>query len=279
MKITLAKSAGFCLGVKRALSIAHDIAKTNDKVYMLGDIVHNEDVVRDIKAIGIKKAKKLTRCTKKTLLIRAHGIPLKIRERAQKLGYHIVDATCPMVEEIHKIAIAMESQGFPVIVIGDKKHDEVKGIVGQLRYKALVLEDTKDIPVKKLKSFSKAAVVVQSTQNTENVSEIIAVLKTLIKDIRFFNTICKPTRTRQDEIRKLAKANETIIIIGSKTSANTKRLYQISKSLNRRTYWVQSADGLKKSWFKGVKTVGVDSGASTPDSTTNSVINQIRSYP
>lgn len=271
MKINLAKSAGFCFGVKRALEIAHKTIALGEPVFMLGDIVHNEDVIRKIEKAGIKKIRKLKSGQDKILLIRAHGTSKSTMEEAKKLGYQIVDATCPMVKDIHRIAAEQENKGYKIIIIGDKKHDEVQGIIGQLNKKAIVIDALKHIP-KTIKRIKKTAVVVQSTQNQEKVLEIVSALKKRIKDLQFFNTICKPTRTKQDEIKIMPKANDVMIIIGSKTSANTKRLYEISKSINEHSYWVQSKKEINPKWFKGMNSVGVTAGASTPDEITQEVI-------
>ena len=276
MKINLAKSAGFCFGVKRAIETAFNMIQSGQNVYMLGDIVHNEDVVKKIEAAGIKKIKKLTPVTNKTLLIRAHGISLNTIKKAHLLGYKVIDATCPMVKEIHKIAAEMEKKGYKIIIIGDKNHDEVLGIIGQLQHKALVIDSTTPLPIKNIKKIEKAAIVVQSTQNVEKTLKTLEVLKQNIKDLEFFNTICKPTRMKQQDLRKMPLVNDVMIIIGSKTSANTRRLYEISKSLNEHSFWVQSQDDLKKEWFKNSKNVGVTAGASTPDETTQSIIQHIK---
>lgn len=277
MKINVAKSAGFCFGVKRALEIALDTTKSGTKVEMLGDIVHNEYVVREIREAGVKKIKRLGKGTNKILLIRAHGASEEIYEKASKLGYTIVDATCPMVKEIHKIARTSKKEGCEIIIIGDKMHDEIRGIVGQLRGKAIVIDSIKRIPLTKVKRFKKACVVVQSTQNLEKTLAIVEVLKRHIKELKFFDTICKPTRTKQKEIKAMPLKNDVMIIIGSKTSANTKRLYQISKSLNKRSYWIQSRDEVKPEWFQNAQSVGVMAGASTPGYTTKSIIEYTQS--
>src|SRR4030042_3542814 len=140
MKINLAKSAGFCFGVKRALNIALEAIKSGAKIEMLGDIVHNEDVVREINRSGIKKLKRLGEGKNKILLIRAHGAPIKTFIKALRLGYKILDATCPMVKEMHRIVVEMEKKGFKIIIIGDKKHDEVYGIIGQLNKEAIIID-------------------------------------------------------------------------------------------------------------------------------------------
>jgi 4-hydroxy-3-methylbut-2-en-1-yl diphosphate reductase len=272
MKVNLAKSAGFCFGVKRALKIALLTAKSPKEVFMLGEIVHNEDVVRLIEKSGIRKISKLIPGKDKILLIRAHGACQKTIRQAVRLGFTIVNATCPMVKEIHKIARDMEEKGFHIIVIGDKLHDEVRGIIGQLKTKALIIEDTEKPPLREIKKIKKAAVVVQSTQDLEKVLKLADILKRNIKELQVFNTVCMPTRIKQTEIKSMPAKNDAMIVIGSKTSANTKRLYKISKSLNKRTYWVSSEKEISPSWFKSCRSVGVTAGASTPDTTIDKVV-------
>lgn len=276
MKINLAKSAGFCFGVKRALDIAFQTAEKQNPAYMLGDIVHNEDVIRKIEKAGIKKITRLSRGKDKTLLIRAHGSAKNVIEKARLLGYKITDATCPMVKEIHKIAKDMEKKGYKIIIIGDKKHDEVRGILGQLKNKTIIIDGYEAIPLKKIKGIKKAAILAQSTQNLEKCLKIFKALKPYISEAKFFNTICRPTRIKQQEARTLPLENDVVIIIGSKTSANTRRLFEIAKGLNPRTYWVQSKKEIGRAWFKNAKNVGITAGASTPDSTTQEVAEYIK---
>lgn len=277
MKINTAKSAGFCFGVKRALNIAKKTAQEKNEIYMLGDIVHNEDVVKEIKKLGIKRIEKLRQNGKnRILLVRAHGENEAIIQKARIAGYTIVDATCPMVKEIHRIAKEMEKKGYTILIIGDKFHDEVRGIIGQLKTKALVIEKPYNLPLNKIKKIKKICVLTQSTQNLENVDEIVDKIRGCCEKLKFFNTICKPTSIKQREIKSMPLSNDVMIIIGSKASANTKRLYEISKSLNKRSYWVQSKKGIKASYFKGAKNTGITSGASTPDSTTRMIIGHIR---
>jgi 4-hydroxy-3-methylbut-2-en-1-yl diphosphate reductase len=278
MKINLAKSAGFCSGVERAINIALETARTHKNVVMLGDIVHNEDVVKRINQCGIKTISRLQKDKNKTLLIRAHGASLATLKKAHSLGYKVVDATCPMVKSIHKIARKYEESGAHVIVIGDKKHDEVLGIIGQLKAPAIIIEDLKDIKPSILKKIKKAAVVVQSTQNIEKTLKIVKRLKLLIKELKFCNTICRPTSLKQEEIRQMPKINDVMVIIGSKSSANTKRLYQIAKALNKKSYWIQSKADLKRNWFKGTNSVGVTAGASTPNETIKEVVDAIGAW-
>jgi (E)-4-hydroxy-3-methyl-but-2-enyl pyrophosphate reductase len=277
MKIHLAKSAGFCFGVRRAIDIALETAKAHRPVVMLGDIVHNDDVIRMITQAGIKKIKALGPVRGQILLVRAHGTAVSTYRWAERLGYKVIDATCPMVKEIHKIAVDMEEKGYPVIVIGDKKHDEVHGILGQLKHKAIVVDGTTLPPaVRRLK---KAAVVVQSTQNLNKVEELAKELARIIPDIKFFNTVCGPTRAKQAEIRSLPLDNDVVIIIGSKRSANTRRLLEIAQSINPKSYLVENRLDMRPEWFRGAASVGVTAGASTPDSTTNDVIAFLNNLP
>jgi 4-hydroxy-3-methylbut-2-enyl diphosphate reductase len=236
MQINLAKSAGFCFGVKKAIAMAIATAKSRQSVFMLGDIVHNEKVVSQIRDIGIKKINRLTEGKGRTLLIRAHGSSQHTLKQALKLGYRVIDATCPMVKEIHKIARQLEDTGHKVIIIGDKRHDEVQGIVGQLKNPAIVIDSLENLRPEKLKKIRKAGIVVQSTQNIDKVLAILKLLRRNIPELTFHNTICNPTRIKQNEIKTMPLENSVMIIIGSKTSANTKRIYEISKSLNPHSY-------------------------------------------
>jgi 4-hydroxy-3-methylbut-2-en-1-yl diphosphate reductase len=276
MKIEVAKSAGFCIGVKKALEIAKNSVKNNQQICMLGDIVHNEKVIKDMKRLGIKKINKLSAGKNKTILIRAHGASKATYKKAKKHGYKIIDATCPMVKEIHKIAQTQEEKGYKIIVIGDKNHDEVKGIVGQLNKEAIILSPNMTTRPQQFKNIKKAAVVTQSTQNIEKVKKVITKINKYIPDLKFINTICGPTQQKQNEIKDIAKNNEIVLIIGSKISANTKRLYQISKNINQRTHWIEDENGIKPNWLNDVGSVGIAAGASTPENIINSTIKTIK---
>lgn len=276
MKIHLAKSAGFCFGVRKAINIALETAKTKKPIFMLGDIVHNETVVRQIQKTGIKKINRLSCGEGKTLLIRAHGCSKRTLQKAKKLGYAIIDATCPMVKEIHKIADSLENKGYRIIIIGDKLHDEVQGIAGQLKSKAVIIDKPENIPEALIKKIKRAGVIVQSTQNLDNVEQILDVLRKYIPQLIFQNTICNPTRIKQNEVKSMPLENDLMIIIGSKTSANTKRIYEIAKPLNKNSYWINSAKEIRKAWLKNVQNVGITAGASTPESTINEVIRRIK---
>jgi len=276
IKINLAKSAGFCFGVRRAITIALKTTAKHKDVRMLGDIVHNEDVIAMMEKTGVKKIRTLRKNRGQTLVIRAHGLSASVFKHAQKLGYIVVDATCPMVKEIHRIARRMEQEKRRIIIIGDKKHDEVRGIKGQLKTKAFVVSSVGAAARLPFPGIKKAAVVVQSTQDEENALSILQLIASKVRDLKFFNTICAPTRVKQAEIKAIPLKNDVAIIIGSGASANTRRLFEIARKLNPRTYWVRSAKDIRPRWLKGISSIGITTGASTPDSTTQQVIARLQ---
>jgi 4-hydroxy-3-methylbut-2-en-1-yl diphosphate reductase len=272
MKITVAPSAGFCFGVRRAIRTALDTARQGVRVEMLGDIVHNEDVVSQVEAAGVRKVDELGDGRGKTLLIRAHGAAKQIVEDAQQRGYSIVDATCPMVKEIHTIVEDFHKRGLRVIIIGDADHEEVQGIRGQIDAPVIIIDSAEHIPREDLKNVERAGVVVQSTQKAENVRAIVDELQPHFKELEVCNTICKATTTRQQEIKTLPKGCDVVLVIGSRSSANTRRLYEIARELNSRSYWIQSRDDIDLAWFAGAATVCITAGASTPQETIDDVV-------
>lgn len=276
MIIRLAHSAGFCFGVKRAIETALQTARSRKQVVMQGDIVHNEEVIRQIRRQGIKKISDLKNGKGKVFLVRAHGMSAKKLHQIKTAGFEIVDATCPMVKEIHRIAQGLERDKRTIIIIGDPRHDEVLGIAGQLKNKAHILNPDKPIPWARFKKIKRAGVIVQSTQNIDTVHTVISALRSRINDLVFKNTICGPTRTKQKEIKILPLKNDCMIIIGSKTSANTKRLFEIARLLNPNSHLIQNVSDLKKSWFKNASSVGVTAGASTPKEITLKVLRRLK---
>jgi len=274
LKITRAKSAGFCFGVRRAVHTALETCQNTHKpVHMLGDIVHNERVVAQLREAGIRVVKSLDEVDDGVLLIRAHGAEPATYEEAKTRSLQIVDATCPLVKEIHERARELHAAGYPLLVIGDHGHDEVKGIAAQVP-DAIVVSTPEE--VRSLgRKFRRIGVVAQSTQDLDNVRAIVSELIPICIEIRFVNTICYPTAKHQMEIRAMPLENDVMIVVGSFTSANTKRMTQISRGLNPRTYQVTGADDLCADWFSGVNTVGIHAGASTPDSVVEEVIARI----
>jgi 4-hydroxy-3-methylbut-2-enyl diphosphate reductase len=275
MKITLAKSAGFCFGVRHAVTTALETSTGSpNPVQMLGDIVHNERVVHQLDAAGIQVISSLDEAREGILVIRAHGAEPPTYKEARLRGLNIVDATCPLVTEIHQRVRELHADGYRVLVIGDHGHDEVKGIAAQVA-DALIVSSPNEVRMLNRK-FRRLGVVVQSTQNVDNVKAIIAELIPLCVEIRFINTICYPTTKHQREIRTMPLENDVMIIVGSFTSANTKRMTEIARGLNPRSHQVTEAEDIAPEWFAGAVTVGVHAGASTPDSVIREVIERIQ---
>ena len=274
MKIFLAKDSGYCFGVRDAVNLAYKTVDKEGEVYMLGTIVHNEKVVEDLDAAGAKVVDSLDDIpADASVLFRAHGTSPSIWEKARQKNINIIDATCPLVTEIHQDIQELDKEGRKCIIIGDHGHDEVIGIASQVKNPIIIANKDEALKLKKIK---KAGIVSQSTQMIENVREIINILVGKVYDLRFVNTICFPTRRNHDQIKDLAVICDVMIIIGSFTSANSKRLTQLSKERNERSYQVKSALDLKNIWFKECKAVGISAGASTPDDIINEVIKEIK---
>lgn len=278
-EIIVARSAGQCFGVKRAFNIAMEAAQDEDAVVMLGDIVHNEHVVERIDQAGVKVVRDLEKTDGKgTLLVRAHGAAPDVYSRARERGFKILDATCPLVHEIHQVAREMASEGYRLIVIGDHGHDEVVGITGQVE-DAIVLAGPAEVAERVPPRLRKAGVVVQSTQNIENVQKILFELLPRVRELRYVDTICGPTKTHQRDIRDLPGRCDVMVIVGSFTSANTCRLTEISRGKNPSSYQVEDASGLDPAWFGNAKVIGVSAGASTPDWIIDEVVQALEALP
>tara|TARA_B100001109_G_scaffold150717_1_gene122533 strand:- start:464 stop:1327 length:864 start_codon:yes stop_codon:yes gene_type:complete len=275
VKILVAKDAGYCFGVRDAVNLAKKSGQDYEAVYMLGDIVHNERVVSDLEKSGSVVVNSVDDIPEdKPVLFRAHGTDPKIWKDAQKKKLNIIDATCPLVTEIHEEIKILESENRKTIIIGDHGHDEVMGIAAQVK-NPIIISNVEE--AQKIGRLRKAGVVSQSTQMIENVQEIINVLMEKVYDLRFVNTICYPTRKNHTQVKELANISDMMIIIGSFTSANSKRLTEISKIRNKNSYQVVDENDIKREWFKDVETIGVSAGASTPDNIIKKVIEKIHS--
>ena len=275
MKILLAKDAGYCFGVRDAVSLAYETAEKEGEVFMLGDIVHNENVVEELEEAGVKVVNILDKVQdNKPILFRAHGTVPDVWKESKMREMEVVDATCPLVTEIHEEVKKLHSENRKIIIIGDHGHDEVNGIKEQVENAIVVANPEEAMQLRKIK---KAGVVSQSTQMIENVQEIINILMTKVFDLRFVNTICFPTRRNHEQIKNLSEICDIMIVIGSFTSANSKRLTELAKMRNERTFQVTSAEDLEIDWFQNSDTVGVSAGASTPDNIINQVLDKIKS--
>lgn len=260
--IKVAKDAGYCFGVRDAVQMAYDAAKAHGTVYMLGDIVHNEQVVRDLAAEGATVVSSIEEIPDNAVvLFRAHGTAEEVWKEVKERGIQVIDATCPLVREIHDEVRRISEDGRQVIIIGDHGHDEVVGIASQVAHPIIIASPEEAQELRKMK---KAAVVCQSTQMIENVQAIINILMTKTFDLHFVNTICFPTKRNHEQIKQMAEESDVMIIIGSFTSANSKRLTQLALERNPRSYQVTCGADVKAEWFVGARSIGISAGASTP---------------
>ncbi len=273
LRISVAKDAGFCFGVRDAIDKARETARDHGKVYMLGDIVHNERVVADLEQENVQVVSSLDDVKDAPVLFRAHGTVPELWEAAREKGLKIVDATCPLVHEIHDEIRKLHTEGRKIIIIGDHGHDEVVAIQAQIPDAVVVATPDE---AQSLARHKQGGVVSQSTQMIENVHEIIGILMMKIFDLRFVNTICFPTRRNQEQIRDLAHNSDVMIVIGSYTSANTKRLVEVAGGINPRTYQVEAAGDVNPDWFSDSRSVGVSAGASTPDDLIDEVVDHLK---
>ncbi|HRY82880.1 MAG TPA: 4-hydroxy-3-methylbut-2-enyl diphosphate reductase [Candidatus Moranbacteria bacterium] len=271
MKINLSQFAGFCSGVERAYEIvsALDISKVKKPIYILGSLVHNPEVIRRVEKKGIKKIdyKKLLHSKVGeigTLIITAHGVGPEVFEIAKKKKIEIIDTTCPKVAKVQRLAQVFSKRKYKIILIGDKGHKEVEGINSWGEKKAKIISSKKDLGKLKFSKNEKIAVISQTTQDIDFFEKAGKFIKKKNSKAEIFSTICYTTHDRQEEIKKMAEKNEAVIVIGSKESANSTRLFEIAKEKNPKTYSVENAGQLKKTWFWGTKKVFITAGASTP---------------
>lgn len=279
MKIVLAKSSGFCFGVRNAYNeIKRHHKKYSKPVRILGDLVHNSSVIAEIEGWGIKKNPDWTTIKKGTLIIPAHGCsPALLRELKAK-GLAVVNTTCPKVAKVIAEARLAKFKKRTVLILGDKKHTEVQAINGAADNQGVVFSNFKEYK-KAIKNHQGKRLTFIS-QTTQDVSLFRKIAKDLAKkgDVRIVDTICRATYDRQAEVTRLAKRMDTMIIAGSPTSANSKRLYEISHTLNPRTHFIDTEEDLCKKWLKRDDTVGVATGASTPAGVINKIIETLTSY-
>lgn len=260
-KIKIADKSGFCFGVRRAISLAEKTADLHKKVYTLGPVIHNPQEVERLEKRGIKTLKNPKRVKEGVIILRTHGIPRQLhKELKKKKDIEIIDATCPFVKRAQDIVKELSGRGEAIVIVGEKVHPEVVALVSYGNGNCAVVENLKE--AKKLKISGCVNIVSQTTQTPENFDSIVKYLKKRYK-IKVFNTICRATFDRQSSAEKLAGTAELMIVIGGKNSGNTTRLAEICCAKTK-TYHIETAGDLKKSWFKGKNTIGLTAGASTP---------------
>ena len=291
MEITVAKSAGFCFGVKRAVSLVYEETEKREAgemrerpVYTIGPIIHNEIVVNDLRNKGVRVlGDDLKRVEDgeppepgSTVIIRSHGIPKEMHEKLSRQGLHVVDATCPFVRKIHDIVDEKSREGCAIVIIGDPSHPEVIGIRGWAGSECYVVMTSDDI--RNLKDIKKdrLCIVAQTTFNFRKFQELVEIIGKLGYDVVVMNTICNATRERQIEAMELAGSSDVMLVIGGHNSSNTQKLFDICRSQCGRTWFVSDPDDLRDIHFEARDKVGITAGASTPNTIIQEVSQHVR---
>jgi len=261
VEIRKAKVQGFCFGVAITVKKAEEAIGSRSDVTTLGHVVHNPQMVESLEQRGLRNAGSVDEVESGALFVRAHGLPVEVFEKAAEKGLEVIDATCPMVTKIHVQAERLKDDGYKIIVVGDPKHPEVKGTLSHVPG-AWCIETVEDI--EKLPRSSKVGVVVQSTYSRERFTDIVKALSEKYYEVRAVNTICTDTNNRQTEALRLAGEVEVMVVVGGKTSANTKHLAELAETHGARSYHIEGPDELRAEWFDGIAVTGLMSGASTP---------------
>ena len=271
--IRIAESAGFCFGVKRAVQLVHDCIDERDKgvsgpIYTLGPIIHNEYVVRDMENHGVvtlRDESELGGISEGTVVLRSHGVTRDVYEGLRSSGVRAADATCPFVKKIHRIVQEESAKGKQIVIIGDPKHPEVIGTMGWSETPCIVVSEKEEAASLRVPENTGLCIVAQTTFNLEKFKELVEIIQNLGYDIEVLNTICNATSMRQTEARALAGEVDIMLVLGSGTSSNTRKLYEICKERCANTYYIQSLDDLNAIHFQSDSCVGITAGASTPN--------------
>ncbi|NPV52321.1 MAG: bifunctional 4-hydroxy-3-methylbut-2-enyl diphosphate reductase/30S ribosomal protein S1 [Firmicutes bacterium] len=274
MDIILCEHAGFCYGVRRAIDITLAAVRSCGKAYTLGPLVHNPQAVKWLEASGIGVCDSLEACGDGTLVIPSHGLPPRIIDSAKEKGLRVVDATCPHVRRAQQLAWRAARDGYQVLVIGDKGHSEVEGLLGWAGPQAVVAQDVDDLGRAEISS--RVAIVVQTTQSLDVLRSIADVILGRARELVIYNTICGATEERQNAARDLMSRVDAMIVIGGRASANTRRLWEVCNASGGRAYWIQDAGELDAALFRDVKAVGITAGASTPNWVIEEVVRKMK---
>lgn len=270
MEVIVAKTAGFCFGVERAVNKVYEqIEKTSQPIYTYGPIIHNEEVVKDLEAKGVKliaDRKELEALTEGegVIIIRSHGVSREVYEIAEKKGLTIVDATCPFVKKIHRLVERECAAGNQVVIIGNEQHPEVEGIKGWGDAHTVVIQTPEEVEDFVPKAGAKLSIVSQTTFNYNNFKELVEKFFKKGYDILVLNTICNATQERQVEAKEIASKVDAMIVIGGKSSSNTQKLYEICLKECKHTYYIQTLGDFDPESVNSVRNVGITAGASTP---------------
>ncbi len=278
MEVITASTAGFCFGVKRAVEKVYEKAADNTcgkKIYTYGPIIHNEEVVKDLENKGIhviNTKEELAELKNAVVIIRSHGVSKDVYELLEDINAEVVDATCPFVKKIHKIVREESEKGRIIIIIGNKKHPEVEGIMGWSSTDTYVIETPEQAEELSLSEGTKICIVSQTTFNYSKFNNIVAKIAEKSYDNNVMNTICSATHERQSEAKAVAAKADVMLVIGGKHSSNTQKLFEICKYECNHTYYIQTVDDIDKSWFQDCNVVGITAGASTP----NNIIEEVK---
>lgn len=273
MKVVVARHAGVCYGVERALKLADEAAAAGGDVATLGPLIHNPQAVEALQEKGVGVAHSLDDVDGGTLVIRSHGVDPAVIAAAEAKGLTVIDATCPFVRAAHTCAADLAAQGYGVVIVGESDHPEVEGILAHAGGDAIIVQHASDLPARL--PGRRIGVVVQTTQPPSALKEVVDVLLPRVAELRVCNTICSATAKRQESAAELADGVDVIVVVGGHNSGNTKRLTEICHARNPRTHHVETAAELQESWFTGASVVGVTAGASTPDVQIRGVIEAI----
>ncbi len=266
MEVILADAAGFCFGVKRALSLTNKVLSEVDPatpIYTLGPLIHNPQVVAQLEAKGVRALDRPGEASSGVVIVRSHGVAPKVMEELEELNHDVVDATCPFVQRAMRWAKQLSDEGYQVIIVGDRFHPEVQAILGYAGETAQVVSNPQEIST--LPIASRVGVIAQTTQSVQNFKACVDELAGKVEDLKTFDTICTATEQRQTSARELAAKVDVMVVIGGRNSANTKRLAEICQEQGTVTYHIETPDELQRQWFTGVQRAGVSAGASTPD--------------
>jgi 4-hydroxy-3-methylbut-2-enyl diphosphate reductase len=261
--VIVASNAGFCFGVKRAIKLAFKAAREYPPpIFSLGPLIHSPQVVKKLEETGVRVIAELNKVKGGTVIFRSHGVTMEEKHLAQQMGLKIVDATCPFVKKVERYASSLSRGGYLLVLVGDKGHPEVQGILSHIKGEALVTESAQDL--KGLSGVKKLGVIAQTTQSYKNFQEVVSQSLLVAREVRAFNTICDATFVRQQEAVALAKEVDCMVVIGGYNSANTTRLAHICRQIQPKTYHVETECELDPLWLRGMQRVGITAGASTP---------------
>ena len=282
MKVIKAKTAGFCFGVKRAVDTVYKQVDTKcGQIYTYGPIIHNEEVIKDMRDKGVivlRSEEDLDMISQGTVIIRSHGVEKRIYEKIEQKGLRIVDATCPFVKKIHNIVSEKSGEGFHIIIIGNPEHPEVVGIKGWAKDNVTVIQSAEDAECFTADRKEKICIVSQTTFNYNKFKELVEIIGKKGYNITIKNTICNATEERQTEARHIAHKVDAMIVIGDKSSSNTRKLYEICKGECENTFYIQTLKDLDLHSLDSVNSIGITAGASTPNNIIEEVYTNVREF-